>query len=214
MEFAENRSLACVLDHVSGGAAPSFWNPTGKAIIICGIVLGMRLVHSKGYIHRDLKPGNILIGANGRSLIADFGIACYESADTTLTPEVGLAAYSAPEMFFEGPYTAKVDVFSFGSIFYEILTEKRVFPMGFPLLPLRRMLLDGEMPPIPGEYGRRMQELIRRCWSPSPDSRPSFQSILEAFVDAEFDIVPDSHPVVVREYVDGVCRWERECRFE
>jgi serine/threonine protein kinase len=66
-EYAGNRSLATVLARTLNGDPPSFWTPTGKAIIICGIALGMKCVHGRGFIHGDLKPGNILMNGSRRS---------------------------------------------------------------------------------------------------------------------------------------------------
>jgi serine/threonine protein kinase len=72
------------------------------AILISGIALGMRLDHSRPYIHGDLKPLNILINARGQSLIRDFGAVRFASHDMTMTPEGGSVYYAAPEAFEEG----------------------------------------------------------------------------------------------------------------
>jgi serine/threonine protein kinase len=210
-EFASNKSLDFVLERVGRADRPFFWNPTGKAILICGIVLGMRYVHSKGYIHQDLKPGNILINGEGRGLISDFGSVCCSSHDATLTSEEATLRYAAPELCHEHKErTGKVDVFSFGSILYEILTERPVFPLSLYPRPVLRLLLKGEMPIIPDLCGSRMQDLIHRCWSMNPESRPSFHSILSEFTSAEFDIVPGALAVRVREYVEEIRQWETE----
>jgi serine/threonine protein kinase len=58
MKYMENDPLADVLGWVKVANPPSFWTPTGIAIIVCGIVFGPEFIHSKGFIHRDLKPEN------------------------------------------------------------------------------------------------------------------------------------------------------------
>jgi serine/threonine protein kinase len=169
----------------------------------------MKYIHSQGFIHRDLKPGNILIDADGQALISDFGTACLEASDTTLTPEAGTVHYTAPEMFFEDPpCTNKVDVFSFGSVLYEILSEKAAFHPSLFALPVRKALVTGEMPPIPDVCGPVMQDLIRRCWSMKPEFRPSFDSILAEFAYANFDFVPGANAQQVRAYIEGIRSWE------
>jgi serine/threonine protein kinase len=209
-EFAIHKSLKLALERARSGDTPAFWDSTGKAIIICGIVLGMRYVHAKRYIHRDLKPANIFITAQGTALIGDFGSACCSCYDETLTPEGGTVYYSAPELCLEDTECqANADVFSFGSILFEILTGQAVFPVTRYPLPVLRRLLNHEMPIIPDIYGSQMQELIQRCWSLRPESRPAFSSILSQFEWAGFDILPDANAVQVQQYVAGIREWER-----
>jgi TPR repeat protein len=83
LEWASHGSLARVLELAECGQRPSFWNPTGIAIILIGIVLGIRFVHSRGFIHQDLNPSNILVNSEGRALIGDFGSSRFESDDIT-----------------------------------------------------------------------------------------------------------------------------------
>jgi serine/threonine protein kinase len=171
-EIAENGSLDRLLDNAKYGAPFPFWTPTGKAIMICGIALGMRFVHSRHYIHCDLKPSNILINARGESLISDFGTVRSESYDATLTPGSGSAHYAAPEMFQDRtPCTAKVDVFSFGSIVYEILTGRAVFSPSTVPFEVIRALRKREVAVVPESCGSFMQNLIGECRATDPDAR-------------------------------------------
>jgi serine/threonine protein kinase len=204
IELAEHGSLQRVMEQ--GQAAPEeFWNPTGKAIIICGIVLGMRFVHSKGYIHGDLKPSNILIKTGGTALISDFGTSRLESADAKSTSDGGSVHYSAPELFLsEGVGTTKSDVFSFGLVSYEILTGSAVFPGSMLVFPVMRKLRSLELPAIPSSCGKLMQDLIHRCWLREPASRPSFDDILNEYQKADFELVPGVDRLKVRQYVVDV----------
>jgi serine/threonine protein kinase len=212
-EFAESGSLAAVMKRAKSGSIPGFWNPTGKGIIISGVVLGMIYVHSEKYIHRDLKPMNIMINGKGRALIGDFGASRYEDNESTQTPgsETGTVHYAAPELFQETiPYTNKVDVFSFGSILYEILVGSPVFDPDEPPFPVMRVILAGEMPPVPDSCGKYMQQLITRCWSKEPESRPSFPDIFEDFRAHNFAIFPDADGHMIRDYVCGILAWEAD----
>jgi serine/threonine protein kinase len=169
----------------------------------------MRFIHSKGYIHRDLKPDNILINGPGHALISDFGAVRAEESDATLTGEAGTVRYAAPELFREdGECTDRVDVFSFGSIVFEILTGEPVFPDTLRPFDVVRQHRSGQMPAIPELCGGFMQSLISECWSQDPGRRPSFQQIIERFQEAHFGIVPEASPARVRDYVAGVTSWE------
>jgi serine/threonine protein kinase len=208
-EYAESGSLRKVLTHISRGEVPRFWTPTGKGILICGIVLGMRFVHSKGYIHRDLTPNNILLNGRGEALIADFGLSKPESDNATMSCEPGTVWYSALELFCEGvTYTAKIDVFSFGLVLYEILAGKAVFPSSMPPFEVIRALRGHAMPEILPFCDANMQALIQRCWSPDPNARPSFDEILSEFEKASFCIVPGADPSLISAYVCFVKEWE------
>jgi serine/threonine protein kinase len=213
-QYAGRKSLAKVLAQTAKGDRPSFWTPTGKAIIICGIVLGMKFVHDRGFIHGDLKPGNILLNGRGQALINGFGTCCESAAsdataDAAESPKAGTIRYAAPELFREDlAHRPTSDVFSFGSLLYEILGETPVFgPSDWPL-GIRERLVKGEMPPTCPTWGILMQDLIRRCWSLDPDERPGFAMIIKEFEYAGFVIVPGANEQRVRDFVQGVLQWE------
>jgi serine/threonine protein kinase len=205
MEFSENRSLEFVMKWRS---SLRFWNPTGKSMIINGIHLGMRFVHSHGILHRDLKPSNILINELGRAMIGDFGSSRLDSDDATWTIEAGTPHYAAPEQYKEEPRTNKVDIFSFGLILYEIVVGSAVFPRSMYAIPVMNMILKGEMPIIPARCGKFMQGLIPRCWAMCPDNRPSFEDIFMEFQEAHFDVLAEADAFMISEYVAGVLAWE------
>jgi serine/threonine protein kinase len=212
MEYAPNGSLQQVLSRSMH--RKQFWNPTGIATIICGIVLGMRFMHSRSFIHRDLKPSNILLDEKGHSLIADFGSSLNEKADLTPSAESGTLCYAAPEQFVEGQTTNKVDVFSFGLILCEILSGRRVFHGGLSARHIFEAITKGCMPDVPDRVLPSMKALILKCWSLNPSDRPSFDAILAEFERLRFVIVPDADRKAVRAYVRGVRDWEQMSRFE
>jgi serine/threonine protein kinase len=209
--LAENGSLAKILEKVAHGTRFTFWNPTGKGILICGIALGLRFVHSKGIIHGDLKPSNILVNGGGEAVIGDFGISRFESNDYTLTPESGTVNYAAPELFEEKAIpTHQIDVFAFGLVMYEILTGKAVFPSSGYAFPILKQIKDAQMPAVPDECGGLMQDLIRSCWAKEPGKRPTVDDILCNFKAEGFHIVPKADPVQLGLYVHGIEHWELE----
>jgi serine/threonine protein kinase len=209
--IAENRSLRTVLEKVGSGEHCHFWNPTGKGRLILGIALGMRFIHSKGIIHGDLKPANILVDRNGEALICDFGSSRHEVADYTPTPESGTVNYAAPELCQEDAiHTRKVDVYAFGLVAYEILTGTAVFPSShYPFAILKR-ILKGDLPAIPDECGKLMQELIPRCWSMDPEQRPTFHEMICEFKAAHFRIVPRADAAGLKTYLERIEKWEAD----
>jgi serine/threonine protein kinase len=88
-------------------------------------------VHGRGVLHRDVKPGNILLDSRGRARLADFGIARLvdeESHHTRTGQTIGTAAYLAPEQVLGEDLTSAVDVYSLGLVLLEALTGRRTFP--------------------------------------------------------------------------------------
>ena len=101
-------------------------------------VLGaLGAAHAAGVVHRDVKPANILIAADGRAKVADFGIAkALEEAPSDLTGAhqlLGTPAYVAPERLDGLPATSRSDLYSFGVVLYEALAGERAFPGTTPL---------------------------------------------------------------------------------
>jgi serine/threonine protein kinase len=208
MEYAPNGSLKSVLKKVRFGQIPRFWDPTAVGKIICGIVLGMRFVHSQSFIHRDLKPSNILINEQGEAMIADFGTSRSEYDDGTLTGDTGTAHYAAPEMYREDGITNKVDVFSFGLILYEILVGRAVFRSSKAPRRVMNRVLGGEMREIPDRVGNVMKSLIARCWSQKAEDRPSFDDIFKEFQTNNFAVFPGGSSQKIFEYARSVLDWE------
>jgi hypothetical protein len=209
--IAENGSVHTILEKVAWGARFHFWNPTGKGILILGIALGMRYIHSKGIIHGDLKPSNILVTGCGEALISDFGLSRPECPDYTLTPDSATVNYSAPELFEEDALpTRKVDIYAFGLLVYEILTETAVFPTSEGAMPNMKRILSGKLPPIPDECGPVMQALIPRCWSRDPKQRPTFDEMIHDFRSAKFRIVPRADEMRLGVYAESIENWEAD----
>jgi serine/threonine protein kinase len=102
-------------------ARPLWWTPTAKAIAVAGIVLGMKFVHSFGLIHGGLKQSNVLFDESHRVQIAAFGRSRLDLRGSAATARGVGSEFETPEMPSGEERTAKIDVFSFALILFEIV---------------------------------------------------------------------------------------------
>ena len=102
--------------------------------LLTGVADAVAGAHAAQVLHRDIKPGNILIGANGYAKLADFGLAKLADRDssggrsmlkTGVGVVIGTVAYMSPEQASGQPVDARSDIFSFGAVLYELLAGKR-----------------------------------------------------------------------------------------
>ncbi len=123
MEYVDGEDLRTVIDYM----APMPASLAG--LIVLGIVRGLEYTHARNIIHRDIKPGNILLSYSGDVKLIDFGVAKDDvSTRLTLTGMiVGTPAYMAPEQANGEPLSAASDLFSVGVLLYELLTGVKPF---------------------------------------------------------------------------------------
>ncbi len=98
--------------------------------LVADIADGLAFVHDEGVIHRDVKPENILLFADGSARLADFGIALMQESRLTRTGQLfGTPAYMSPEQVLaqRAPVDHRTDIFSLGIVLYECLTQRRPF---------------------------------------------------------------------------------------
>jgi serine/threonine protein kinase len=100
---------------------PLWWMPTAKAIVIAGIVLGTKFLHSFGIMHGSLKPGNVLFDESHRIQIADFGRSRLDPGQSAAIARGAASECAAAEMLSGEERTAKIDIFSFALILFEIV---------------------------------------------------------------------------------------------
>lgn len=122
MELIEGQTLQ---DHLRGG-----WPPEATTLpqVLEQMLEALDFSHSRNVIHRDIKPGNVLISDMGVAKISDFGIARIERSNVTLAGEVlGTPFYMSPEQFNGQPADERSDIYAAGVIVYEVLTGQRPF---------------------------------------------------------------------------------------
>ena len=131
MEFVEGESLGSLLKRNGQLSTDQ------AARVIFQTAQGLSTAHDKGVIHRDIKPGNLMIGSRGQVKIADFGIALVTqdfSKKLTSTGEfVGTPGYLSPEVCLGKPVDQRSDIFSLGIVLFEMLTGRMPFTDESPL---------------------------------------------------------------------------------
>ena len=149
------------------------------------IASGLAAAHAAGVIHRDLKPGNIMIAADGRALLTDFGIARSTASATVHTLPgsiLGTLEYLAPEQAQGQAADERTDVYALGLVFYELLAGGRPFATragGLADLLARLKAgappLQSVVPDVPPDTAR----IVSRCLEPDPAARyPSAAELL------------------------------------
>jgi predicted Ser/Thr protein kinase len=122
MEYIEGSDLSEIMDRRDPLPLPA------KLDIIIDTLNGLDYAHSRGVVHRDVKPANIRVSVDGRAKLMDFGIARLEKSDLTRSGMmIGTPDYMAPEQVSGGLISAATDVFAMGVVLYEFLTNRRTF---------------------------------------------------------------------------------------
>ncbi len=148
MELVNGKSLAHHLKEVTQYGLKDTWE------IIRQILDGLAYSHGQGVIHRDLKPGNVLINDDGRIKITDFGVARIDTSTLTVMGDiVGTPHYMAPEQFGGQEATPRTDLYQVGVMLYELLTGTRPFT-GNNVEILRRVM--NERPANPSTHNPKI----------------------------------------------------------
>jgi serine/threonine-protein kinase len=176
MEYVDGVTLGDELRR-QGPLAPA--RVVDLALQICG---GLEHAHASGLVHRDIKPGNLLLREDGTVKIADFGIARAAQATklTQIGSVLGTAAYLAPEQASAEPVTAAADIYSLGCVLFELLTGRT--PYVFETLPELVVKQREEAitpirelrPDVPAE----LEAAVMHCLARNPEYRPASAAAL------------------------------------
>ena len=182
MELVEGKSLNKII--------PAEGMPLKEALdYAVQIAGGLAKAHAAGVIHRDLKPGNIMLSRDGLVKLLDFGLArrveLGPGRDATLTMEgqiLGTPSYMSPEQAQGKAVDVRSDVFSFGSVLYEMVTGSRAFEKGSHMAAMAAVV-EGEPRALPSSVPRDLERIIARCLRKDPAQR--FQHMDDLKVDLE-----------------------------
>eukprot|EP00761_Pharyngomonas_kirbyi_P005713 gb/GECH01005718.1/.p1 GENE.gb/GECH01005718.1/~~gb/GECH01005718.1/.p1 ORF type:complete len:1252 (+),score=281.43 gb/GECH01005718.1/:1-3756(+) len=179
------------------------------------VAAGMAHLHRQDppIIHRDLKAENLLLFADGRIKVADFGFAKVRIHTVTMTQQAGTPFYMAPEILQESKSLigTPCDVYSFGIVMWEILTRKKLYA-DLPWTKVTMQVCEGKRPALPAPYNDEEYlhdhphvanyiRLMQRCWAQHPEDRPTFDDVLHQLHDCKtghIEIVPAPDPIWVR----------------
>ena len=144
---------------------------------------GIEAAHSKGIIHRDIKPQNIIISTEGKVKVTDFGIARAASSNTISSDVMGSVHYSSPEQARNGFVDGKSDIYSLGIVMYEMVTGRVPFD-GDTTVAVAIQHLQEEIVP-PSAYAPNlpisMEKIILKCTMKKPEDR--YQTADELIAD-------------------------------
>lgn len=150
--------------------------------IVCDVARGLHFAHQKGFVHRDVKPGNILFKLDGTAVLADFGIAKAmdsKSSATMAGASIGTPDYMSPEQARAESVDGRSDLYSMGAMLYEMLTGEAPYQASDPFT-VALMHVTQPVPTLPAEQAW-LQPLLDGLMAKQPENR--FASG-EAFISA------------------------------
>ncbi|KQR26266.1 Stk1 family PASTA domain-containing Ser/Thr kinase [Microbacterium sp. Leaf151] len=170
--------------------------PTDDALrYIDGILEALEYSHRAGVVHRDIKPGNVMITESGRVKVMDFGIARAVSDSSSTVAEttaiVGTAAYFSPEQAKGESVDARADLYSTGVVLYELLTGRTPFRGDTPVAVAYQHVSEAPLPPseIDESIPRALDAIVLRALAKDPFQRPqdaaSFREALDETADGK-----------------------------
>ncbi|MET0764988.1 MAG: protein kinase [Blastococcus sp.] len=182
MELVEGENLSDLLEREGR------LSPARTLDVLRQASSALAAAHAAGVVHRDVKPGNVLVGTDGVVKITDFGIA-WSASSVPLTGTgqvVGTAHYLSPEQAAGGKATPASDVYALGTVAYECLTGRRAFD-GENSVQVALKQIREEPRPLPPDVPAGIRQLVERAMAKDPAVRLPDGAALRAAVDTVTD---------------------------
>jgi hypothetical protein len=204
MEFVPGRPLDAI---IKGGELPGM-PLRAKLQIACGLAAALDHAHAHNIVHRDVKPGNVIITEDGRPKLMDFGIAKREDASLTQTGTfLGTPSYASPEQIREGHATLLSDVFSFGVMIFELLSGSLPFPGSSINTILYKIVNEPPLevkPPVSGLVPDGWQRVFSKVLAKNPADRfGSCSAFVRELLDAVTELDPHSRSELLGQLRQG-----------
>ncbi|MCU1518068.1 MAG: protein kinase, partial [Pseudarthrobacter sp.] len=168
MELVPGQPLSSIIEH------EQVLSPDRTLSMIAQTARALSVAHAQGLVHRDIKPGNLLIMPDGRVKVTDFGIArLADQVPLTQTGQVmGTAQYLAPEQATGQTATGSSDIYSLGVIGYECLSGHRPFS-GESQIAIALAQVNDAPPPLPETLPKPVRALLMSMLAKDPKNRPA-----------------------------------------
>lgn len=169
MEYVDGEDLQSLLRRIGSVPVP-------KALDIARrLCHGLAAAHDKGVLHRDLKPGNILIDGRGNLLISDFGLAALAGTLDPADIRNGTPAYMAPEQLTGLEVTARSDIFSLGLVIYEVFAGQPPYEADRwdLMVKLQEQANPAPLSDFVKDIDPAIERAVRACLAPNPMDRPA-----------------------------------------
>ncbi|MGB0849312.1 MAG: serine/threonine protein kinase, partial [Thiolinea sp.] len=192
----EHQTIYMAMEYLPGGSLKEYLQSTSSVPcdrakkILSQVGAGLELAHQKGFIHRDIKPGNILFRQDGSAVLTDFGIAKFQDSIGDLTRmgyTLGTARYMSPEQATTTTLDNRSDIYSLALVFFEMLTGKAAVAAESTVQAIHSHV---SLPPpqLPDNYSY-LQPVLNTALAKSPEDR---YRTVSAFIDAVHQAEPDT----------------------
>ncbi|WP_309069809.1 serine/threonine-protein kinase, partial [Microbacterium sp.] len=181
----ENGSAFLVMELVPGEALSTILEretklPPDRALdFVAQTASALQAAHAAGLVHRDIKPGNLLITPDGRVKITDFGIArIADQVPLTATGQVmGTVQYLSPEQASGHPASPATDIYSLGIVAYESMAGRRPFT-GESQVAIAMAQINEQPPPLPDDIPEPVRNLVLAMIAKKPEDRPASAAVV------------------------------------
>lgn len=183
LDFYKRGTLNSILKNIQKGEKVENYDNTTRQIILIGIARGMMYLHQQNFIHGNLKTENVLLDDDLHPHLTDFGLFKFYQ-QFSFPHNFCSPICMAPEVINSNEYSDKTDVYSFGIMMFEIISDSFPYPfLQSGRVPLhtfyQRVGKEGLRPEIRNDLPIKepMKKLMKKCWADDPNDRPSFENI-------------------------------------
>ena len=180
-----------------------------KWIIAIGIASAIKYLHHENIIDLNLKLSNILLDENDQPFITDFGYQTLSKENILPSQNIGTILYKAPECITKSsPPTVKSDIYSFGIILYHLFSNKSAYNDRENPITQVFSFSRGHRPRISEEVSPVIANIIKLCWDPNPDIRPTAAAVFDLLITSIKDLVDSLDEQLIVPYLRNILDFE------